>query len=408
MSGEQATYASPIDHLPSRARSARAPRVLIISGQSGGGIWQYACLLSEALHEAGVEVALATTFPFEPVEGVGLTVPIWQLGTPPGTEAHAFLEGPRRVISQIAKLSQLRRLVARFNPHIVHLQDRMGYVDFLYLRLLKRLGVRVVLTAHDPRPLTGAYVWSDRARYREADAIFVHSGNGVRELLAAGVEARKITQIVHPNYLHFCRDHTLSRDEARRALGIPLDTRAILFFGMISAYKGLDVLLRAFSDLSRADARTRLIIAGDPLEAFRPYQHLIDQLGIGEGVHMDLRRIPFDEFAKFFRAADVVALPYRRVHQSGILQLAYGFGRPVVVTAVGGLSEAVTEDRTGLIVPPEDPHGLADALQRLLAAPDVGADMGARARHLAETRYSWAAVAEQIVAVYRSLLASAR
>jgi glycosyltransferase involved in cell wall biosynthesis len=263
--------------------------------------------------------------------------------------------------------------------------------------------VRILLTAHDARPLSVKNGWLDRARYREADAILVHSSNGVRELIADGVAASKITQIAHPNYLQFCRDHSLPRDEARNLLGIPPVARSILFFGTIAAYKGLDVLLRAFSRVSEEDPHAHLTIAGEPLEDFAPYQALVEQLALTDRVLTDLRHISFAEFAKYFRSADVVVLPYRRIYQSGILQLAYGFGRPVVVTDVGGLGEAVSNDQTGSTVPAEDPRSLALAMRLLLADPGAAEEMGQRGRRLAETKYSWSAIAQEVSDVYHSI-----
>ncbi len=381
--------------------------VLIISGQSGGGIWHYACQLSIALHESGVDVALATTFPFEPLDGLK-DLPVWPIAVHPNRTSSLAVELSRRVVAHADKLRRLGQLIAKYRPGIVHLQDRMGQLDFLYLRLLKWMGIRIVFTAHDVRRLSGRTNWFDRARYREADAVFVHSVNGVRELIADGVDAWKIVEIPHPNYLGLCHDHNLSRDEARHLLGISPLARSILFFGTIASYKGLDVLLRAFSRVSKEDPHAHLTIAGEPQEDFTPYKLLVEQFGLSNRVLTDLRYIPLAEFPKYFRSADVVVLPYRRIYQSGILQLAYGFGRPVIVTDVGGLNQAVVEDQTGLVVGTEDPEGLASAIRQLLADPASAEGMGKRARRLAETKYSWSASAEEVGKVYQSICHGSR
>jgi glycosyltransferase involved in cell wall biosynthesis len=145
------------------------------------------------------------------------------------------------------------------------------------------------------------------------------------------------------------------------------------------------------------------VIAGDPREDFSPYRTQIERLGITKNVILDLRHIPFSELSKYFAACDVVALPYRRIYQSGVLQLAYGFGRPVVVTDVGGLGDVVRSDRTGVIAPTPDAPGVASAIRQLLADPAGAAEMGTRARHHAETTYSWATIARSIGDVYRSV-----
>lgn len=401
MSREHAV--SPIvTGLSRRQASQDSPRVLTVCGQSGGGIWHYACLLSRALRETGIDVVLATTFPFERLEGIE-KVPVWPLSVQGPRRFPLPVDLSRHIVNHANKLVRLSRLIATYRPGIVHFHDRMGQLDFVYLRLLQRAGIRVVFTAHDVRRLDGKTSWFDRARYHGANAVFVHSRTGVQELIAEGVDASKITQIVHPNYLHFCKDGDLSRDEAKRLLGIPPAARSILFFGTIAPYKGLDVLVRAFSSVSQGDPQAHLTIAGEPLEEFAPYRHLIERYGIADRVLTHLRYIPFAEFSKYFRAADVVVLPYRRIYQSGILQLAYGFERAVIVTDVGGLDEVVAEDQTGLVVRAEDPGSLASAMRRLLSDPTTAEVMGRRGRRLAETKYSWSAVAEEVGRVYQSI-----
>jgi glycosyltransferase involved in cell wall biosynthesis len=96
----------------------------------------------------------------------------------------------------------------------------------------------------------------------------------------------------------------------------------------------------------------------------------------------------------------VVVLPYRSATQSGIAHLAFSFGRPVVATMVGGLSEVVEHERTGLLVPPEDPHALAAAIERLISDAELRARLGEQAAHLSETRYGWNRVARIVLDHY--------
>jgi glycosyltransferase involved in cell wall biosynthesis len=106
----------------------------------------------------------------------------------------------------------------------------------------------------------------------------------------------------------------------------------------------------------------------------------------------------------YFAAADVVALPYVRIYQSGVLHLAYTFGRPVVATRVGGLTEDIKDGKSGVLVPPGDENALATALEEMLADPERLAAMGEHARMLAETVYSWDAIARRTLDFYESLL----
>lgn len=377
-------------------------RVLTVVNQSAGGIWHYACALSKALAATGLHVAMAAPFPIEPIEDAD-GLPVWPLGTLSGSGPLLLGGRLRRAVSHAAKVARLRRMIVSFRPDVVHLHDRFGQFDFLYWRFLKRRGVRIVYTAHDVKSLFDKSTWLDRARHREADAILVHSSNSVTDLLMDGVEKSRIVRVPHPNYLHFSSAPRMSPAEAKHALGIPPNGRAILFFGAIAPYKGLSVLIDAFAQLLRENQDLYLVIAGRPTEDFGPYARQIANLKLEQRVIPDLRYIPFEEFGKFFSAAHVVALPYQRIYQSGVLQLAYAFDRPVAVANVGGLGETVAEDCTGLVAATSDARGVAFAIRELLSDPVRAEEMGKRGGRLAATKYSWDAVADKVVRVYGSI-----
>jgi D-inositol-3-phosphate glycosyltransferase len=372
-------------------------RVLMVTSQSAGGIWQYACSLATALANIGsLQVAVAAPFPFEPM-ACASEVTVWSLGA--GSRSAA---APRRVGRHLDKVRRLHRIIARFRPQIVHFHDRFGLLDFAYFSFLRSLGVRIVYTAHEVRSIHGKSGWFDRARYHEADAVLVHSRNGVTDLLGEGIDESKIVRVPHANYLHL-NSAAPTAFQAKSLLRIPPGGRSVLFFGFIAPYKGLSVLIEAVSQLCKDDPDVYLIIAGKPIVDFKPYQRQIEESKLVGRVISDLRYVPFDEFGKFFAAADVVALPYRRIYQSGVLQLAYAFGKPVVVTDVGGLGDTVAEDATGLVAPTEDAHGLASALREILSSPARAQEMGDRGRRLAATKYSWDSVARDIAGLYRFL-----
>lgn len=379
-------------------RPGSASRILVLEPQSQGGLWHYACALSRALTENGLEVILGTIAPVEPLED-SESIRLFHIDTrASGTlGAPAFLY--QRIIRQWNRVRGLRQIMREFRPDIVHLHSPLGGLDFLYFNYVRSLGARVVYTAHDSTPLDRQPGWIDWARYREADAILVHTSSGVKELIARGIDGSKIAKIPLGNYLQFCKAANMSKAQAKPLLGLPADSRVVLFFGGIAPYKGLDNLIDAFAKLSIANPPTYLVIAGRTTD-FAPYQRQIERLDLTERVILDLKYVPFSDFPKFFVSADLVALPYRRISQSGVLQLAYGFGRPVVVTNVGGLGEAVAEDGTGAVAEASDSETLASAMQRLLSDPVGAAVMGQRGRHLAETKYSWDSIAQRVAQVY--------
>jgi glycosyltransferase involved in cell wall biosynthesis len=130
----------------------------------------------------------------------------------------------------------------------------------------------------------------------------------------------------------------------------------------------------------------------------------VTHLELDERVIFDLRYIPMEEVPGLMSIARVVAFPYRNSSQSGSLQMAYSFGKAVIATRVGGLPEVVDHERSGLLVDQGSIEDLAEAMQRLIDDPKLAQRMGAYARELSETRFSWDAIAKQVIAQYEQLI----
>ncbi|HEY6073046.1 MAG TPA: glycosyltransferase family 4 protein [Anaerolineales bacterium] len=381
-------------------------RAMIVEPQGAAGIWHYAVSLSQALGGIGVEVVLATLAPVErDLPTTGPDIPIRVVGSKVDRGKWPPTVMLRRAASQVQRLSGIWSAVRDYRPNVVHIHDPIGRFDFLYERLLRSRGTRVVYTAHEVW-WDGMGSWFDLARCRQANAVIVHSAETMRELALRGVPSERMRQIPHGNYLHFCEDRGLTQSDARRMLGLPAAARqVVLFFGAIAPYKGLDLLIEAFARLSAANDALYLVIAGRPKGDFSMYQRILSRTRVTHRVVKNLGYVPFDQFAKYFVAADVIVLPYRRISQSGILQLAYGFSKPVVVTDVGGLGEAVRADHTGVVSSGVTADGLAAAIKQVLDDPVAASVMGSRGRRLAETKYSWRTIATQLLRVYEEVCA---
>ena len=141
----------------------------------------------------------------------------------------------------------------------------------------------------------------------------------------------------------------------------------LLFFGLIREHKGLDVLVRALPAVAASVPDVRLIVAGDPLDSVEPAQRLASDLGVAERIEWRLRFLGEHEITAVMGEATLVVLPYRKIDSSGVLATALGYGRPAVVTDVGGLPDAIREFGAGRIVPVEDAAALADACADLLS-----------------------------------------
>lgn len=365
-------------------------------------MWHYANSLCHGLKGAGLVPALATIFPYESLDRDS-SAAVWSIG---GVVPRAWSTGALRpfgrAINQCTRLLFFVIVLLRFRPQIIHFHNPLGQFDFAYYWLLRMLGIRVVFTAHDAQPLNGRRPnVFDRLRFNAADIVVVHASTDVRYLASVGIHGASVVQIPHGNYVHYCTP-IIDRHEARSLINLPSDARIVLFFGAIEHYKGLDVLIEAFPTIKKAIPHASLVIAGAPVEDFTRYQWEIDALNLRGDVLTDLRYIPFEEMARYFCASEVVVLPYRQISQSGVLQLAYGFSRPVVVTDVGGLPELVATEGTGLVVPRGDVRRLAVAIIELLADRTRASAMGTRGRAAAESTHSWATVASRLAEVYDS------
>src|SRR5439155_15026587 len=181
---------------------------------------------------------------------------------------------------------------------------------------------------------------------------------------------------------------------ARAHLGLEGDVA--LFFGYVRRYKGLDTLLAAWPRV-RALRPATLVVAGESYEDPAPYHRLAEAAAGPRSVRMIERYVPDAEVEALFKAADVVVLPYRSATQSGVTQVAYALGLPVITTDVGGLAETVVPGRTGLVVPPEDPGALAAAIVEYFER-----DLSARLRDgVAELKraHSWETLATETIAL---------
>lgn len=165
----------------------------------------------------------------------------------------------------------------------------------------------------------------------------------------------------HPTYGMFCKQG-MSMSKAREQLQIDQGQRVLLFFGFVRKYKGLQYLLEAMKLLKERDFKVQLWVVGDFGEDKDEYVEQIRRFKIEDQVQMVEGYVPDDEVEKYFAASDLVALPYLSATQSGIVQIAFGFEKPVLVTEVGGLPDVVTNGKTGYVVEPRSAEMIAEAI----------------------------------------------
>ena len=319
----------------------------------------------------------------------------------------------------LAYYGRLIRYAATAKPKVFHIlwNNKFEHIDRTLLMIYYRLlGKRIVLTAHNvnagARDATDT--WLNRftlgIQYRLTDHIFVHTEQMRGELVEAFGVPKTSVSVIRYGINNAVPSTALTCEEARQRLGIGTGQRAILFFGNIAAYKGLEYLIAAFERLVADGGDYRLIVAGRAKNASDPYvadiRERLNRKIVRERTVLRMEFIPDEEMELYLKAADVTVLPYTRIFQSGVLFLAYSFGLPVIASDVGSLREDVVKGETGFICKPEDSLDLAKTIERYFAS-NLYRDLDSRRgqiREYIEERHSWDAVGERTRSVYAGAL----
>jgi glycosyltransferase involved in cell wall biosynthesis len=349
--------------------------------------------LAAALAHAGAEVELLTSRflygPVPPAEGYRVRECFYRRSAARGLDApgrRAF-----KLAEHVPDMLRFRRLAC---ADVLHYQWLT--VPALDATLLPPLRPRV-MTAHYvlPRRPSRRQLASARRAFGAMDAVVAHSEHGARRLREqAGIDPHRVRVIHHGafDYLTRLPEEKLLPAELEGAAG-----PVILCFGLLRPYKGIDTLLEAFRRVRGAE----LWIVGNPRMEVEPLRELAAEAG--GRVRFLTRFVEDAEIPAIMRRADVVVLPYRDAEHSGVLYAALAFGKPLVLTAVGGFPE-LAERGAALLVPPEDPPALAAALAELVSDESARADLGEAAARAAAGSYSWDEAARQTLHLYRELL----
>ena len=202
----------------------------------------------------------------------------------------------------------------------------------------------------------------------------------------------------HPTYGHFNQEEITSK-EARERLSLPPEAKILLFFGFVREYKGLTYLIKALRLIHEHVAEIKLLIVGDFYDDKQKYVRQIEEAKVSDIIEIHDGYIPDQRVGLYFGASDLVVLPYVSATQSGIVQIAYGFKKPVVATSVGGLPEVVDNGRTGFVVPPQDVEALAEAVVQFFVL-NKSAEFTAAIEQEQE-KYSWGRMTEAIESLLR-------
>jgi glycosyltransferase involved in cell wall biosynthesis len=292
--------------------------------------------------------------------------------------------------------------------------------DTRFPRLIERLegeGIRTVVNLHSVYPPHwrvpyrpgGRVADFDRAVGRHATCLNVHTRRMRQDLLQRGIDPSKVSVIPHGSPVH----QPLDQAESLRALGIPEDTRLVLFFGFIWLGKGLSFLLDVFARVARRVPGAGLYVGGYTRkrtfygDAYMAWLHgKMRVLGIAPRTWSTGDYVPDEMMATLFSASELVAFPYRQDYSSvsGVLHHAAGYGRLVLCSRISKFHEVEEGISRDLVVEQGDRRGWADAMTGLLTDRALAEAMREKVREFAR-RTSWPEVGRMHLALYEGLLA---
>jgi glycosyltransferase involved in cell wall biosynthesis len=291
------------------------------------------------------------------------------------------------------------RFTAECGGDVLHIDD-VDVSPRLALALPTVRRPPVLITVHDPEPHSGERNWrkrlARRLAYPKASRFLLYNAAFREDFTRRYRIAPASIQVARLGVYDILREWPSQ----------PADGTAptVLFFGRLSAYKGLDVFYDAVRLIAQRVAGVKFVVAGRPVPGYTP--PLPPSLRSSGSIDVVDRYLSNTDAARLFRSASVVVCPYRDATQSGVVLSAFAFGVPVVATAVGGLPEYVIPERTGLLVPVGDPRAVADAVCRILLDMRLAAQLRSGIAMAAEGALSWHDTANALVRTYSDLSGS--
>ena len=306
---------------------------------------------------------------------------------------------PRNILAQY----RFSRMLRRGNYDLIHFQYEGELPAMLFYRFWRR--TPLVFTVHDPYQHFGYsrfLIWymdiMQSFLINRSSRLVVHGNTMKNKLLQRYIHVKQEIVVSH---LH--GDPSVARRDSSVDITRFPEKPVVLFFGNIRPNKGLPVLIRAESLIARQVPGVTFHIVGRCADD--SYKKLIvdrDRYSIREEF------VPHDSVPAIFCGASVVVLPYRSATQTGVIPLAYAYGRPVVATTVGGLVDVVEDGKTGFLVPPADEKALGEAIVKILLDPALCSTMGRNGRTFLDEELSWEKAAGITMEMYESIVEEER
>lgn len=401
--------------------------IIVVEPANSGGLIHFSYQMCNALSKAGAEVELIAGIDYEldalpHLFKVQKMLKLWKtFEDRSGTVNMNFFQR-----SMLALFRNVRRLVraarailAWINLTSYILRAKPDWVLFsileypfqsFFIRFLKFRGIALSQLCHEYEKREKKNMLSkflhrlDILAYDSFSKIFFLSNDSLNRFITLfpSVNKEVMLSIPHGNSEWLLGIQSQQKkDTLRERYGIKDNEAVVVFFGLLAPSKGIQDLIEAFALVAQSrDAK--LVIAGYPTKYINAatLKSLATRLNILDKVVLDLQYVPLDEIGALMDLATVVVYPYHSSTQSGALQTAYTFAKPVIATKVGGLPEVVEEGKSGFLVSPHAPQEIAEKISFFINNPHVAKTMGEYARHLSVTRFDWEVVAEKMLTAY--------
>lgn len=361
--------------------------------------YKYTFSLAKALQELGIDIEVAMDFK---QEKENTNFKRFNLFNTAEKNVSKF----SKLKNYIQSFNKIFSLIENYKYDVIHLQWIIfSPVDLMIVKKLKRKNIKVVMTVHDILPFNQKFYDYKcyKRTYQLVDEIIVQTdANKDRFKKEFPKNKHEIAVIPHGHFLDYSK--VVTKEKARKALGLSDNEFIYLFFGQIKKVKGVDVLLTAYGQLLKERPelknRVKLVLAGKEWKAdYDDYKKIILEYGLEPFIRQDIKFIPDEEIDNYYGSADVCVLPYRDVYQSGVLQLTYAHEKPAIVTDIPAFKEIVNVNN-GFICKVNDAESLKNQMYEAYLRKDELHILGEVGRKYIEKRYNWGDIAGGVSKIY--------
>lgn len=306
-----------------------------------------------------------------------------------------------KLINYIRSYQKIYKMILEDDFSIIHTEwFTFSPVDYYFLKKIKtKCNIKYISTVHDILPFNEKFYdkYFHKKLYSLADKIILQAPENMNRFLNIFPESSsKTVMIPHGHMLDYIEP--CDKMESRNKLGISNDKLVFLFFGQIKKVKGVDVLLKALVSLHQKYKEIYVIIAGNVWKSdFTECDNIIKNNDLSNCLRTDIKYIPDEDVKYYYSAADVCVLPYTDVYQSGVIQLAYGYKKPVIATKLPAFTQFVKEDFTGFLADVGDVNSLVHAFEKAIANREQLNAMGVNGYEIVKRELNWDDLAKRVV-----------